>query len=85
LDVILRPWGFPRQRNSIAADPLTANAETLGHAGLELSGLLSSRHTSALKGCQRERRGSTSCREQVTRMCERLLGMSASRPTPTIA
>jgi hypothetical protein len=24
LDVIFRPWGFPQQRNSIAADTLTA-------------------------------------------------------------
>jgi hypothetical protein len=35
LDVIFRPRGFPRQRNSLAANQLNRqNAETLGRAGL---------------------------------------------------
>jgi hypothetical protein len=29
LDVIFRPWGFSRQRNSIAADPLTGRAGSM--------------------------------------------------------
>src|SRR5260370_22066509 len=75
LVVIFRPWGSRGNDISIAADPLTAkNAETLDHAGLELSGSPSSRRTSAVE--RLPARASRRYELLVTRMFERLVGMS---------